>query len=106
MADAQTPSPAPIVNIGQPLVAGAQAIDPGATAKSAQSSLAEALAAIPAGDSHALFLDATYDSAQSSSTGVKLVYVQKLGAGWSVAAEGDYYGTGHEAGKIVIGKSW
>lgn len=105
MADAQPSTPAPI-QILQPIKSGAQPIDIGTDEKSGFAELDGALNAIPGNHSHAILLDATATGAALSDTGVKAMYVQRLPAGWGLAMEGDYYGTGHVAGQIVIGKSW
>lgn len=106
MADAQTPTPAPIQTILQPIKPGAQPIDIGGDEKQGFTELQGALNAIPANHTHAILFDATATAASLSATGVKATYVQRLPAGWGLAMEGDYYGTGHVAGQIVIGKSW
>jgi hypothetical protein len=76
------------------------AFDPSSVAKSVHDSLEEAYAALPPGKSHAVLVDASTDS------GVRALYVQRVGDGWNVALEGEWRGRGHAAGKVTALKAW
>jgi hypothetical protein len=69
-------------------------------ARAVHNSLEEAYAALPPGKSHAVLLDASTDH------GVRAMFVQRVGGGWEVAAQGEWSGRGHLAGKVVALKAW
>lgn len=75
--------------------------DPSSLAKSVHDSLEDAYAALPAGKSHAVLVDA------STTDGIRALYVQRIGDGWNVAVSESWKGHGHKLeGKVSVLRAW
>lgn len=77
-----------------------EVFSPAALKKTVHDTLEAAYAAIPPGKSHALLVDASTDS------GVRAVYVQRVGDGWNVALAGRWNGTDAPAAGVAVLKAW
>jgi hypothetical protein len=73
---------------------------PDVLTRAVHNTLEEAYAALPDGKNHAVLIDASTDA------GVRALFVQRVGGGWQIAAEGQWKGGGHVAGKVSAIKTW
>jgi hypothetical protein len=79
-------------------------IDPALIAKSVHDDLDSAIGAIPAGHTHALFVDSTYS--KTSGLGAQLTYVEKLNDTVEFSTATSYDGRHGVAGKVELLISW
>lgn len=77
---------------------------PESIAKAVHTTLAEATAALPEGENHAVFIDATYSKADGPEA--KIVYVQRAPHGWVVDFEGAYAGPKGASGRVALMRAW
>lgn len=70
---------------------------PESLAKSVHNTLEDAYAAIPSGKRRALIVDASV-----ADRTARALYVERLGAGWSVALEGEYRLAHKPDGKVSL----
>ncbi len=82
----------------------AKPFSPASLTKAVHDTLFDAYAAIPAGKSHAVIFDGTYDRVKGPQ--MRALYVQRAADGWNVVLEGDYDKPDGIVGKIVIAKAW